>query len=314
MTGDTYTKLWSSIITSTVWQEPLPTKVVWITILALKDARGYVGASIPGLATLAGVTVEDCETAINRFLSPDKYSRTKEYEGRRLAEAEGGWMVLNHEKHRQGADADLRREQVKLAARRYRERVRDKSSSGLLTHDDADDESSHTDTHSQSDALSSATPSSGLVPEQYEPDLAELLTRVAAAGASTTAWTAEIKVARDGMHGPARTPDQIGMAIRDFNANGGTINLRFFRGFLKGTVSPEKPAAKPRSGKKPWEAADEREARDKHLNLQSAVHAHVQAQRALRGDEWWGNILADAKREGRWVVPYAFDQTGGTLE
>jgi len=35
--------------------------------------------------------------------SPDPYSRTKQDEGRRIKEVEGGWLVLNHKKYREKA-------------------------------------------------------------------------------------------------------------------------------------------------------------------------------------------------------------------
>ena len=47
-----YTKLSSTIINSTVWQEGLATKVVWITMLALADKHGEVMASVPGLSLI----------------------------------------------------------------------------------------------------------------------------------------------------------------------------------------------------------------------------------------------------------------------
>lgn len=70
---ETYAKLFGSILDSTVWQESLPTKVVWITMLAMKDRDGYVGASVPGLASRAGVTIKECEEALKKFTSPDPY-------------------------------------------------------------------------------------------------------------------------------------------------------------------------------------------------------------------------------------------------
>jgi len=105
-----FTKLFSSITESTVWCEPLATRVVWITMLAMADARGRVWASVPGLANRARVTVEEAEAALNRFLAPDRYSRTPDYEGRRIEVIDGGWILLNHRKYRELRDDDARRE------------------------------------------------------------------------------------------------------------------------------------------------------------------------------------------------------------
>lgn len=111
----TFTKLFSSITESTVWCEPDSTRIVWITMLAMADSKGRIWASIPGLANRARVTVEQVENAILTFKSPDRYSRTPDYEGRRVEDIEGGWRLLNHEKYRGIRDE----ESIKESKRRY---------------------------------------------------------------------------------------------------------------------------------------------------------------------------------------------------
>jgi hypothetical protein len=96
----TFTKLFSSITESSVWFEPDHVRLAWITMLAMSDRKGRVWASIPGLAHRARIEVEQAQDAIKRFMEPDKYSRTKENEGRRIAEIDGGWVLLNYLKFR----------------------------------------------------------------------------------------------------------------------------------------------------------------------------------------------------------------------
>lgn len=120
-----YTKLSSSLVTSTVWRESAATRVVWITMLALANQHGEVEASIPGLADAARVSIPECEAALHVFLSPDKYSRTTDFDGRRIAAIEGGWQLLNHKKYRHLYSADERREHTAERTRRWRERHRD---------------------------------------------------------------------------------------------------------------------------------------------------------------------------------------------
>ncbi len=79
-----YTKLFSSIVTSTVWRENPTTKVVWVTLLALSDSDGMVEGSVPGIAHLSVVSLEECEAALATLSQPDKYSRTPDHEGRRI--------------------------------------------------------------------------------------------------------------------------------------------------------------------------------------------------------------------------------------
>ncbi|MCX2894857.1 hypothetical protein ORG27_14855, partial [Stenotrophomonas lactitubi] len=97
--SDTYTKLFSSITESTVWGESYATRIVWVTMLAMADASGKVYGSIPGLARRANVTLQEAEAAIHSFMSPDPYSRTKDDDGRRIAEIDGGWALINHAKY-----------------------------------------------------------------------------------------------------------------------------------------------------------------------------------------------------------------------
>ena len=119
-----FTKLFSSITESTVWCEPLATRVVWITMLAMADRKGRVFASIPGLANRARVGLEETEAALARFLSPDRYSRTPDHEGRRIEPIDGGWRLLNYEKYRETRDDAARREyQRHWAAEKRRQKA-----------------------------------------------------------------------------------------------------------------------------------------------------------------------------------------------
>lgn len=137
-----YTKLFNSIITSTIWTEDDKTRLVWITMLALADRNGEVQGSIPGLARLAGVSTEATEVAIGKFLSPDKHSRTKDDEGRRIEEIDGGWHLLNHSKYREMASRDESKSANAERQKRFRERQKRNAdnngevteSNGTVTH------------------------------------------------------------------------------------------------------------------------------------------------------------------------------------
>jgi hypothetical protein len=117
-----YTKLFSSIVTSSMWCEDSDTRIVWVTMLALADQYGEVQAAVPGLARTSNVSLEKCVTALKLFSEPDVFSRTKDNEGRRIVEIEGGWKLLNYEQYREKMSLDDRREykRVKEAERRDR--------------------------------------------------------------------------------------------------------------------------------------------------------------------------------------------------
>lgn len=97
----TFTKLFSSITDSSIWSEDSDTKVVWITLLAMCDAKGEVMAAIPGLAKRSGVSLQKTQEALDKFKKPDSYSRTKDYEGRRIEDIDGGWRLLNYQMYRE---------------------------------------------------------------------------------------------------------------------------------------------------------------------------------------------------------------------
>lgn len=116
----TFTKLFSSITESTIWLEPAPTRLVWITMLAMSDRNGFVFGSVPGLAHRARVSLEECRAALATLLGPDNESRTKDHDGRRLAVIDGGWALLNYEKYRKIQNEEAIRESKREHMRRVR--------------------------------------------------------------------------------------------------------------------------------------------------------------------------------------------------
>lgn len=115
-----YTKLFSEILLSTIWYEPDHVRLVWITMLAMKNDRHEVLASVQGLADMAKVPKEKCEEALGRLSSPDPESRSPEHEGRRIEKIDGGWYILNGEKYRKRRSAEDRKEYMREYMRKYR--------------------------------------------------------------------------------------------------------------------------------------------------------------------------------------------------
>jgi uncharacterized phage protein (TIGR02220 family) len=140
MTG--YTKLFQSIVTSTIWTESDATRIVWITMLAIANKYGEVAASVPGLANISRVTLEQCEKAIKVLEGPDKHSRTRDYDGRRIAPIDGGWQVLNYAKHRKMASEQDIRERNAERQRRFKRKRRGNAevtqSNAWVTQDNAE--------------------------------------------------------------------------------------------------------------------------------------------------------------------------------
>lgn len=119
-----YTKLFSSIVTSTVWCEDDATVRVWIALLAMADAGGMVEGSIPGFANLARVPVEKMREALAKLEAPDQDSRTPDNEGRRIETVRGGWRILNYTAYRESRDLEVRREQNRKAQAKFRAKTK----------------------------------------------------------------------------------------------------------------------------------------------------------------------------------------------
>ena len=95
-----YTKLFHSILASTIWLANDKTRIVWITLLAMADKNGIAEGSVPGIASFARVSLKDCQRALTELQAPDEHSRTPDHDGRRIAPVDGGFQILNHAKYR----------------------------------------------------------------------------------------------------------------------------------------------------------------------------------------------------------------------
>jgi hypothetical protein len=120
------------MLTSTIWLEKPQTKVVWLTLLLLSDRRGKVEGSVPGLAKEAVVTTEECEEALRILMAPDPYSRTKDFGGRRIEPMDGGWLILNHTKHKENMLDG--KEMAKIRTARWRAKNRESDSATQPSH------------------------------------------------------------------------------------------------------------------------------------------------------------------------------------
>ena len=115
-----YTKLFATIVTSTIWSESKETKILWVTMLALMNKQSVVEASVPGLAKIAGLTIEETEASLVVLQSPDPYSRSSEFEGRRVEKIEGGWKMLNGDKYREKLRSQDRAEYNRIKQAEHR--------------------------------------------------------------------------------------------------------------------------------------------------------------------------------------------------
>lgn len=98
---ENFVKVQCSIVDSTIWDESPEVCKLWMTMLAKADKNGEVEASLPGLANAARLSRDQCAAGLAILMGPDPYSRSPEYEGRRVEAVSRGWKILNYSKHRE---------------------------------------------------------------------------------------------------------------------------------------------------------------------------------------------------------------------
>lgn len=133
-----YNKLFSKILDSSIWLEDMPTRIVWLTLLAAMDEDGFAHFSaVDNLALRSRVTLEQAQKAVGILSSPDANSCDPENDGKRVERVPGGYLVLNASKYRSLVS---RTESLRLHRERT-QRYRDKKRSAGVTLRDACDAS-----------------------------------------------------------------------------------------------------------------------------------------------------------------------------
>ena len=93
-----YTPLWSTIVLSSLWDEPDVVCKVFITMLAVRDYDHVVRLSAYNLARAARKEEWEVLAALKVLAAPDTKRREKQkYDGRRIEKVSDGWLILNGE-------------------------------------------------------------------------------------------------------------------------------------------------------------------------------------------------------------------------
>jgi len=118
-----YTKLFSSILASSIWNESDVVRIVWVTMLAMSDKTGRVDASVGGIAHQARKSREETENALSVLMSPDSDSKNSKHDGRRIEQIDsGGYIILNYTIYRDGLSDDPETVGSRERMRKYREK------------------------------------------------------------------------------------------------------------------------------------------------------------------------------------------------
>ena len=141
-----YAKLFSRITESSLMEEDIPTRYVFVMLLAIADPQGYVVGTDVAIARRLNMPLAALLVAFERLMAPDADSGSPELDGRRIvpSDAERGYRIVNFVTYRDIKDPTERREYMRKYMANYRNpksvNTVNKSKTVLtdLTHADAD--------------------------------------------------------------------------------------------------------------------------------------------------------------------------------
>jgi hypothetical protein len=107
---ESFVPIFSPVINSSLWEESAATRLVFLTMLSLKD-RDHIFRckTIEGAARSANLALDDVRAAINVLESPDRRNSDQPHEGRRIARTPEGWLILNGQKYQDKMQEIFRR-------------------------------------------------------------------------------------------------------------------------------------------------------------------------------------------------------------
>jgi len=95
-----FTKLDAGILQSSIIAEDSDTLKVWIILLASCRPDGIAPISELFISGVGHMAMENVTAAMAKLEGPDKFSRSKDNEGRRIRRVEGGFLIINYQYYR----------------------------------------------------------------------------------------------------------------------------------------------------------------------------------------------------------------------
>jgi hypothetical protein len=117
-----YSKLFARITESSLMEEPIPTRYVFVMLLAIADAQGYVIGTDVAIARRLNMPLRDLLGSIDRLMEPDAHSNSQAEDGRRVIRSDGerGYKIVNYAVYRDLKSAEGKREYMRDYMRDYR--------------------------------------------------------------------------------------------------------------------------------------------------------------------------------------------------
>lgn len=112
-------------------EESIPTRYVFMMMLAIADPKGYVIGTDIAIARRINLTVDEFQKALKPLMAPDEHSNSKEFDGRRVIQSDGerGYYLVNYLTYKGLFDEDGRRSYMReyMRERRLKEKGLDES-------------------------------------------------------------------------------------------------------------------------------------------------------------------------------------------
>lgn len=117
-----YAKLFSRITESSLMEEDIAARYVFMMLLAIADPLGYVVGTDVAIARRLNMPVDELKACLDALMAPDANSNSKEHDGRRVlaSDLERGYMLVNYCRYRDMRDEDQRRDYMRAYMRNYR--------------------------------------------------------------------------------------------------------------------------------------------------------------------------------------------------
>ncbi|HWQ93381.1 MAG TPA: hypothetical protein VN673_17050 [Clostridia bacterium] len=110
-----YAKLFSRITESSLMEQPIGTRYVFMALLAIADPKGHIIGTDVALARRVNIPLLDFQEAVQRLMLPDPDSNSAAEGGRRivLSDCGRGYRLVNYLAYRNARDEDHRREYMR---------------------------------------------------------------------------------------------------------------------------------------------------------------------------------------------------------
>lgn len=134
-----YVKLFDQMLNSSIMDEDIHTRWIWIILLLMADKDGTVYGTPGAIARRANAPLEETVRCLERLQAPDPDSTTPDEEGRRIEQvSKNTWSIINYEKYRQIKDAETVREKTRIRVQRHRARKKGEDVTQDVTNGNAD--------------------------------------------------------------------------------------------------------------------------------------------------------------------------------